>query len=220
MDKIQPVDDLVRAGFQQKLIEQFRCPVTWTTSPDKLAALKTMLGNEQPVYPYMFLTIQNTSPNIDSYMSHRLARYGIPVAISDDRKQQFYVQLHPQNFEVEVTFITNKYSGDLEAVEGFVRRWMFSRRNGYLQYRINYGQTTLDIASQLTETLSIPQRENPAEQESVYQVVATATIKGYIGEAVLLARQRILEVEIDTKVASATGLGSADVQFFPFPEQE
>lgn len=213
MDKVQPVDDLVRAGFQQKMIEQFRCPATWTTSPDKLAVLKTMLGNEQPSYPYVFMTVQSMAPNTDWYSSHRLARYGVPVMMSDDQRQQFYARLFPQNFELEITFVTNKFSGDLEAVEGFARRWQMARRNGYLQYRINYGQTALDIAVVLNDTISVPTRENPAEQESVYQVVANATIKGYISEAVLGSRQRVLQVETTTKVAAGVG-----AQFFPFPD--
>lgn len=216
MDKIQPVDDLVRAGFQQKVVEQFRCPAHYTTSPDKLASLKTLLGNEQPQYPYLFMTVQSGAPNVDWYTSRRLARYGVPVTMSDDKKQMFYARLLPHNFEMELTFVTNKYSGGLESVEGFQRRWMFGRRNGFLQYRINYGLTALDIAVVLNDTVSLPLRENPAEQESVYQVVATATVKGYMSEPELGSRQRVLEIETNTLV----GAFQVEGQFFPFPNAD
>lgn len=218
MDTIQPVDALIRGGFAQKMTEQFRSPTIWTTSPDKLAALKAMLKNEQPQYPYMFLVEQSISPNHDSYASHRLARYGVPVLYSDDKREVYYARLIPQNFEIEVTFITDRFDGDLASVDGFARRWQFALRNGFLHYRLNYGLTAMDITVMLNDTLSIPSRDNPAESESIYQVVANATIKGYISEADLGVRQRVLEVEADARVASSLQQAQEGAtQFFPFP---
>jgi hypothetical protein len=211
---VQPLDELIRAGFLQKLKEQFRCPATFTTSPDKLASLKTMLGNKQPEYPYLFCVQQSLSPNREGYSSHRLARYGIPVTYSDDGRQALNALIIPQNFEIEVTFITNKYDGGLESVDGFSRRWQFSHRNGYTNFSVNYGLTTLDIQVLLSDTITTPVRENPADVESVYQVVTNATIKGYISEPELIPRQRVLALDVKLDVATSFHQG----QFFPFPD--
>jgi hypothetical protein len=218
MDQIQPVDALVRAGFAQKMTEQFRAQTSWTTSPDKLAALKALRGNTPVEYPYIFLTQQSLSPNHEGYVSHRLARYGVPVMVSDDEKVMHYARIIPQNFEIEVTFITNAYDGNgLNTVDGFARRWHFALRNGFMHYRVNYGLTAVDITAMLNDTLSLPSRENPAETESVYQVVANATIKGYISEPELGSRQRVLEVEADARVATQLPQATGATQFFPFP---
>lgn len=212
---IQPVDVFVRAGFLQQVTDQFRAVTTWTTSPDKLAELKTALGNKQPAYPYVFLTQQSLSPNKESYNPRRLARYGVPVRFSDDQRLAYNARLIPANYEVELTFITNDYDRSVHSVNGFARRWAFAQRNGYLNYRVNYGLTALDVNVMLTDTLSLPQRENPADSESIYQVVANVTIHGYVSEPELAERQRILQIEPTFEVSEAK---EGTSHFYPFPK--
>lgn len=204
---IEPVHKYVRAGFVQRMQSQFRAPGLWITSPDAMASLKSMLGEKAPTYPYMFFYPQSDGPNTESYTTNRLARFGIPVTINNDGKQFQTARLLPMNFETEVTFITNDY----EQVEAYRNRWMFTRRNGALNFNINYGQTTLTIGTALAETISVPKRDNPADQESVYQVVANVTIHGYISEPALNTRGRVIQVVLGDAPALKTGQS-----FFPF----
>ena len=189
--EIDPVDKFVRAGFEQRMQSQFRAPAIWVQSPDALPTLKTMLGNRQPEYPYLFLYESGSSPNTESYPTNRLARHGIPVTMNQDGKQFQTVKVLPTNFEVEVTYITDKFQGNEDSVDFFKRRWWFTRRNGALNFGIDYGLSKLTVTSTLTDSLQIPKRENPAETESVYTVTTNVTIHGWLSEALLMTRGRI-----------------------------
>lgn len=216
---IQPVDDLVKTGFAQQMIRQFRAETVYVTSPDKLKALQVMLGNKPVKYPYLFLNVQSTSPNVDSYNPHRLSRQGIPVSLNTDNNQIQMARIVPVNFEIEVTFVTNQYSGDLSTVQGFVTRWLFARRNGALQFNVDYGLSQLSISYMLSDNVPTPPRENPADGESIYQVVTTATVHGYVSEPELGTRgkvNRIQLAEVSAAQLQALGIQSPAAKTFSF----
>lgn len=213
--QLEPVDTLIKAGFAQQMERQFRAPAIYVSSTDKLRTLQHLLGNAPVVYPYIFLNVQTWSAASDRYNSNRLARQGIPVTLSSDGKQFHTARVIPVNFEVEVTFVTNQYSGiELSTVDGFSRRWFFMRRNGSINFTVNYGLSNLPVAYTVTESLSIPPRESPTEQESVYQVVGNIVLQGYISEPVLGTRGRVTQVILSNAVPT---LGAPGEQFFPFP---
>lgn len=216
---IQPVDALIRTGFAQQMTRQFRAKSFYTTSPDKLKALQQLLGNAPVEYPYIFLNVQSTSPNNDSYNPHRLSRHGIPVALNTDNNQLQMARVIPVNFEIEVTFVTNKYSGDLDSVQGFVTRWMMVRRTGALQFNVDYGLSQLSISYMLSDNVPTPPRENPADSESVYQIITTATVHGYVSEPELGTRgrvNRIVLADVTDVQLQALGLQGANAQTFSF----
>lgn len=214
--KLDPIDNFVREGFAAKLRSQFRCPTLYVSSPDKLRNLSLLLEGKPVEYPYMFLVIQNLSANTDSYVPHSLARRGLAVQVNDDSNQAQMVRLIPVNFEVEITFITNKYSGDLDSVEGYTRRWLITRRIGSLQFNVNYGLLNLPISYTMGDSVPITPRESPTEGESVYQVVANATIHGYVSEPQTGTRGIVNQIQLaETHPANVPGqLDGA--QFFPF----
>jgi hypothetical protein len=209
---LEPVDKLVRGGFIQRITQEFRAKAQFTTSPDQLATLKAEYGNNQPKYPYFFLVIQTISPNTDSYNPNRLARQGVPVRASVDGKQFQAAKLIPTNFDVEVTYVTPRFADDgaeLDSVTGFVRRWLFARRNGAMNFGIDYGFTKLAICCTLSDFISIPKRDSPSEGESLYPVITNATIHGFMSEPSLQTRGRINEIV----------LGNHPIvpgQYFPF----
>jgi hypothetical protein len=216
---IEPVDALVKAGFAQQMIRQFRAEASYTTAPDKLKALQQYLGNKTPTYPYIFLNVQSTAPNNDSYNAHRLSRHGIPVSLNTDNNQIQTARIVPVNFEIEVTFITNKYTGELDAVQGFVTRWLFARRNGALQFNVDYGLSQLSISYMLSDNVPTPPRENPADGESVYQVVTTATVHGFISEPELGTRGRVNRIqlaEVSVEQLQSLGIQRQDAKTFFF----
>ena len=213
--KLQPIDNFVREGFAKQITSQFRCPAIFVSSPDKTRNLQTLLGNKIPEYPYIFLAVQSMAPNQDSYLNLSLLRQGIPVRINTDNNQAQLVRLVPTNFEIEVTYVTNKYSGDLESVEGYARRWLFARRNGSLQFNINYGMSQLSISYLLGDSVPIQPRDNPTDAESVYQVVTTATVHGYVSEPELGTRGIINQIQLTDTHPPVEGSVSG-TQFFPF----
>lgn len=195
--KISPIDDYIKEGFSQQMIEQFRCPAIFVSSPDKLRNLQTLLGNSQPSYPYIFLFVQSVGPNINSYATNRFARQGIRVALNTDNNQFQMARLIPVVFEIEVSFITDKMASDeVDSVNGFIRRWLFARRNGSLQFNVNYGLTSVSISYTLSDTVPIQPRESPTDQESFYTVVTTASVQGYVSEPELGTRGRINQIQL------------------------
>lgn len=210
---IQPVDNFIREGFAEQIKKQFRCPAVFVSSVDKLRNLQALLGNKSPTYPYIFLSVQDTVADVDSYATNRLARHGIPVSLNADNHQVQTAKLLPVKFEIELIYTTNKYGGvETDSVEGFVRRWLAVRRNGSLNFNVDYGLTQMSISYQLVDTIPITPRENPADQESVYAITATATVHGFISEPELGSVGRINQIQLaDGHPGSISG-----AQFFPF----
>jgi hypothetical protein len=137
----------------------------------------------------------------------------VPVQRTQDNNRVSLARIIPTNFEIEVAFLTNKYEGiDTSSVSGFARRWLFARRNGFLTYNINYGMTQLSISYTIADTLSIPQRESPADQESIYQVTGNVTVHGYVSEPVLGERGVINQIQLTATHPELP----AGTQFFSF----
>jgi hypothetical protein len=211
--KIPPIDNFIREGFTKHIQTQFRCPAMFVSSVDKLRNLQTLQGNATPKYPYIFLSIQNIQPNLESYVTHKLSKQGIPVTVNTDNNQFMLARLIPAKFEIEVTFTTNKFSSDdLDSVEGFTRRWLFARRIGSLNFNVDYGMTKLAISYTLGDTVPIQPRENPADQESVYVVTNNATVHGYVSEPELGTRGRINQIVLTESLPPLKGTS----QYFPF----
>lgn len=210
---ILPVDSYIREGFSKQMIEQFRCPAAFATSVDELRTLLSMQGNSPVEYPYIFLRQSSVSMSKESYNPNRLSRQGIPVTINSDNTQFQMARIIPANFEIEATFHTNRMDGNaVSSVNGFVRRWLFASRNGSLQFNVDYGLTKISVSYTLSDSVPTPPRESPTDQESVYKVVATATIHGYVSEPELGTRGRINQILLaDAHPTEQTGS-----QFFKF----
>ena len=183
------------------MTEQFRAPAIFVTSPDVLKNLKVLLGNKTPEYPYIFLRQQSVAASTDSYNSHHLSRVGVPVQYSKNQYQ--LARILPVNMSVELTFVTNKMDDGLDSVNGFTRRYLFSRRNGALAFTIGYGMTSLPITYVLDETVTTGQRESPVDAESIYSIVTNATIHGYVSEPSLGTRGRIQDIILSEQIPSA-----------------
>lgn len=210
--KISPIDFYVREGFAKQMAEQFQCNAAFVSSPDKLRNLQTLQGNAQPSYPYIFIEELSVADVGGVYSSHRLVRQGIPVSLNSDNNQFQMARIIPADFEFQVSFITNQRSSDdLNSVTGFTRRWLFARRNGSLQFNVNYGMSSVSIAYTLANSVPIQSREDPASQESYYTVTAIATVHGYVSEPELGTRGRIQQIQL-----AAVHPSDAGSQLFKF----
>lgn len=199
---LQPVDYFALAGLAQKITQQFRAPAIYTTSPDQTRQLQAVQG-KTPEYPYIFLNVQSWSAASDRYNANRLSRAGVPVSINTSGNQYEMARVVPANFEVEVTFVTNTQSGSdasLNSVSGFARRWLFARRNGSLNFTVNYGMTDFAITCTLSESVPTPPRESATDQPTEYRSQTNLTLHGYVSEPVLGKRGRVQEIILSEEV--------------------
>ena len=211
---LQPIDDFVLKGFQARFQQQFGCEVIYvTTNEEAVVALRAKEGNPL-TYPYAFLRIQSTGPNTESYTTNYLARKGLIALVEDNNLVAHRVRLIPTLFELEVKYVTNKFkSTEQGSVLAFIRRWLFARRNGALQFNVRYGLLSLGIQVMLSDSVPFTPRENAPDNETAYQVVTNATIKGYISEPELGTVGIVNQVALQ-EVLDAKGLSGG--QFFPF----
>jgi len=208
--KLQPIDDFVKAGFQERMQQQFKRPMIYVTSPDKSRTVEHMLDGKRLEYPYLTALMQ-LSPNTESYNPNFISRKGLVALVDADGLTAHRVRILPTNFDVEITYYTNKFSGpEDDNVSFFIRRWLFARRNGSLSFTINYGRLKSGIQVTASDQVPFTPRDAPTEGISEYQVTTSATIHGYISEPVLGT------VGIVNTVALLEAEGLSGGQFFPF----
>ena len=215
--RLQPVDEFVFHGLSQKMQQSFQATSVYQTSPDKLKALQTVLNGKTPEYPFVFLNVQTWRAASDRYHSRRLATEGLPVRLTGDNGQVELARVVPTNFEVEVSFVTNAYDSRdqrIMSVKDFARRWLFCRRNGALNFTVNYGMTNFPVTCVLGESTTMPSRETPVDAEPVYTATATLTVQGYTSEPVLAQRGRIRDIILSEEVPPI----APGATFYPFRE--
>jgi hypothetical protein len=201
---IQPLEDLVLAGLQSRFQQVFGCLAIHTSSTDKTKLVERVFAGKTITYPYAFITIQNISANTDSYNSNSLARNGL-VTIAKDNLA-YRTRIIPANFELEIEYVTNKFQGtEAGSVLTFIRRWLFARKNGYLKFNINYGRLAISISCTLSNSTTVPVRDNVLESESVYKITNTITLHGYISEPALGTIGIIQNIEVDASLVNSDG---------------
>lgn len=218
--EIQPIDYFVLAGFQQRFQQTFgavKC--AYVNANDKTHIIQRLFGEgTQVTYPYAYLVLKRQAANHESYNPGYLSRRGIVVNISSKNTYQT-VRILPVDFEIEITYITNKFqSVEQGSITAFANRWLMARRNGYLKFSVDYGTNQFGIGVTLDEGVQIPIRENSTEAETSMEIVCSATIHGYISEPVLGEKGRVNQFNVspfDTKVYTNQQIVST--QSFTFP---
>ena len=208
---LEPIDTYIRAGFLAQVQKTFECNAVYVTANDKTRTL-AQITQGIPQYPYIFIVNQSMQQNGDGYPGALLPIDGIPVQVADTHNRAITAKILPVKFEMELTYVSNKEDGTgLDSVFGFSRRWLLRRRLGQFSFNIRYGVFSLPIHCILSDTVTIPQRENATDAESNYQVVVTAAINGYISEPEAGSQGVIDDLQI---VQNAEYLMPG--QFFPF----
>lgn len=200
--EIQPIEDFVFAGLVKRFSEVFGCRTIITTSMDKTRTLARLFDGKPVEYPYAFLTPSSLSHNKESYQNHMLTRRGLTITHSNERRQM--ARLLPTNFSIEVEYHTNQFTGiDAKTVTGFVRRWLFAYKCGYLKFNIQYGQLEVRVGVTLDESVSTPMLENKVEQESSYKITANLVVHGWMSEPILGSQGTISEIDVQVALGSA-----------------
>jgi hypothetical protein len=217
--EIQPIDYLVLAGFQERFQQVFgavKC--AYINANDKTKILQRVFGEgAQITYPYAYFEIKHVDRNANTYNGGYMSRRGLVMNINSDSTVQT-VRILPCNFELEVTYVTNRFqSVEQGSVMSFVRRWLGAGRNGYLKTSVNYGRLQFGIGVTLDEGLNIPSRGNIVETETSFMLTATATVHGYISEPVLGQKGKVNQFNVNGSVGGINGQ-IVNTQFFAFPE--
>jgi len=208
--EIQPIESFVLDGLLKRFATVFQCRAIITTTNDKTKTLQKFFDGKDVEYPYAFLTIQSLAHNKESYQSTSLTRRGVPIASGQD--QAFTARMLPTNFNIEVEFHTNKYSGlEPQTVLGYVRRWLFAYKCGYLKFNIQYGQVPIRIGITMDDNVPTPPLENKVEQESVYKITSNLVVHGWTSEPILGSHGVISEIDLQEVFGPAQGF-----TFVPF----
>jgi len=214
-----PVDQLVLAGFQQRFQQVFNCKCAYTNSHDKTKILDRVFGEGQTLeYPYAHFEIQSVAANKESYSTQMMLRKGLVVTVDSSSTVQ-RARVMPANFDLQVTFVTNKFdSVEQGSIIAFARRWVMAYRGGWLKFTINYGRLQFNVAVTMPESVTIPTLENIVETESAYSLVTTTTLHGYISEPVFAQGGKVNAVNVSMSVQ---GINPKTIssQFFAFPTE-
>lgn len=221
--KIQSIDYLVLAGFQQRFQQVFECDkCAFVNVTDKAKVVERVFGRGVPLtYPYAFFEIKRISENHDSYNPHNLMRRGMVIGVGSNETYQ-QVRVIPANFDIDITYVTNQFQLlDQGSVMSFTRRWLLARRAGYLKSSVDYGRLQFGIGVTLDEAVATPTLDNITETESSFQVKVGATIHGYISEPILNEIGKINTFNVNTEVGLPTTKGQVvSTQFFAFPSSQ
>jgi hypothetical protein len=209
--KLQPIEGFIFDGFQQRLQQQFDCPVFMLSSSDKTRVGRRLLDGKPLEYPYITVFLSSGEPNSESYSSNFISRKGLVVSVEEDGGIVHRVRILPFLFEMEVNYVTNKFNGtETDNVLAFLRRWSFSRRNGALGFKIKYGLLQPGIQVVGASSVPINPREIATENITEYTVTTSATISGYMSEP------ETTQTSIVDTVALLEAEGLSGGQFFPF----
>lgn len=202
---VDPIESFVFAGLQKKFIEVFEAPSIWVTSTDKTKAIQKLFGNvasgatESNIqYPYAFLTVASVSPSDSRGNIRALGLYGMTVSISDDQKRAYRAKLQPVDFTVTVEYVTNSYTDVLK----FVNTWLFSRREGWLRFNVQYGLLSTSTSVVQDGNVSYPLKEADLGNVQEYTINATMVVESYISFAVL-QEQQIVDTVVEENLISA-----------------
>jgi hypothetical protein len=221
--EIQPLDYFVQAGFQQRFQQTFgavKC--AYVDVNDKIRIIQRVFGEGNQVqYPYAYLVVTRLAVNEHSYNPGYLSRRGIVINVSAKDTYQT-VRILPADFEIECTYITNKFQAvEQGSVMSFARRWLMARRNGYLKFSIDYGKKQFGVGVTMDEAVDIPIRENITEAETSMEITVRATVHGYVSEPVLGEKGRINKLNVNNFEASIYPPNQVVVstQTFTFPDR-
>jgi hypothetical protein len=221
--EVQPIDYYILSGFQQRFQQTFgavKC--AYVNSNDKVRILQRVFGQGNEItYPYAYLVIKSQRVNAQSYNAGYLSRRGITINVNSEDTYQT-VRIMPVDYEIECTYVTNKFNSvEQGSVMSFTRRMLMARRNGYLKFSVDYGSKQFGIGVEIDESVSIPIRENITENETSMEITVMATVHGYISEPVLGEKGKIGKFNVspfDTSTYLSQQIVST--QTFAFPDRE
>ena len=183
--ELVPVERLIFDGLQRSFLRVFKAPSVWVTSSDKVKATSRLFGGKSVSYPYVYLTLNSSTTPEDRQNTSVAARRGMIATVSTDTKRYFRVNFLPEDFEVGVELVTNRYEDLLR----FNNTWKFARKRGWLKFEVAYGSVSFGVSVLLEPTVSFPQRTAEPDEVQEYVMSSTLTVLGYLSDPILLEGQ-------------------------------
>jgi hypothetical protein len=123
------------------------------------------------------------------------------ATVSSDTKRFYRVHFMPEDFEIGVELVTNRYEDLLR----FNNTWKFARKRGWLKFEVAYGSASFGIGVNMDQSVTFPQR--PADPDEVQEYVMSATLEvgGYISDPVLLEGQVKDTIQVDAVLGKSDG---------------
>lgn len=193
---LDPVQKFIFEGFQKRFLTVFGARSVWTTSTDKVQALKRLFSDGARSYPYAFLVLSSWTEATDRGNTNMHARYGHMVSVSSDQLRGYRMQLVPVDMQVTVEFITN----DFKQVLNYATSWMLARRLGRLKFDVAYGMTHFGVSVVPSESIQFPMREADPDNVSEYLASADLVINGFVSDPTLIEQQIADTVQLDGKL--------------------
>jgi len=220
-EEIQPIDYLVLAGFMDRFQQVFGCAkCAYINANDKTKILNRIFGEGKPLeYPYAYFEIKSIEANDETYNPHYFMRRGMVRTVNSNSTLQT-VRLMPTNFEIEITYVTNRFQSVAQgSVLAFSRRWLLARRGGYLKTSVDYGRMQLGIGVTLDKSVVTPSRENITEAETSFPVTTRAIIHGYVSEPVPGSKGLVTQFNVNASIGGVNSSKIISSQFLAFPEK-
>lgn len=196
MQKLEPIEELTRAGLLRRMREIFGFDWIMASSTEEITLLKRNKQGEEVKYPYGTLFQSGLAKGVDTYRSQPMLRRGMITNLALDDKVAYKIAVMPADMEFEVTCKDAR----LDRLQQFAKRWLMTSQAGYLKFGVGYGKTQFNISVILNETLSFTKRDAGPDNIQEHTLVTTMLVKGYISEATLIEEQAIKEVQLDAMV--------------------
>lgn len=215
MTTLQPIDDFIFRGFEQRFQQVFGCKAcAFINQNDKTQILQRLFDGKEIEYPYAWFEVETTTNTPDTYSSNYMVRRGLDIGVVNDRV--YRVRFLPTTFDITINYVTPQFEGVAPgSIRSFIRRWHMGRRAGYLKFKVNYGRLQMGIRVDLNDSLSIPKRENVTETEAIYTLTANAQIHGYVSDPESSEIGKINHLDVVSQISGAAD-NVAGSQFFPF----
>lgn len=196
---ITPIENFIFNGIVNKLHQVFGCYVQFINAENKVQEMLKIRKEKGIKFPYLFVSLSDTTFADSYYNSNYLARQGMVVKIADSGNALAKVKLLPCTFNMRVEYLTDKSDTSEGSVLWFTKRWMFARRLGYLKFNIKYGKV-YSCPVMLDDSLSHPIKPAETEGMSCYTIEGGLVIHGFVSEAKLLTDGVLTDVVTEFKV--------------------
>ena len=196
---ITPIENFIFNGITNKLHQIFDCYVQFSNSENRMQEMLKIRKEKGIKFPYLFVSLSDTSFSQNYYNSNYLSRHGMVVKVAESGNALAKVKLLPCTFTFKVEYFTDKNDAGVGSALWFTKRWMFARRLGYLKFNIKYGQTyTCPVI--LDESLTQPMKPQESDALACYQIEGNFTVHGFVSESQLLTDGVLTQVDTTFKV--------------------
>jgi len=161
--------------------------VVSSVDPDDVEYMQQQKGSPLEL-PIIAVAPIQVEPDINSYNTSVLRKYGAAIKISDDRANWTVVKLAPVLMTFQVVFITD----DVLTMLRMMGTWM---ANELWSFKLKQADWTADIQIQVDKTIAVPPRVQNQGGARQFKLATTLRAKTYSGYIWYIPAIRTVEVD-------------------------